>query len=281
MDPFVIVIVLASAVMHASWNALVKVGEDHLMSMATVIAVTALLAPALLVLAPAPAPASWKFIVLSALLNNVYFFFLIAAYRYGDLSHAYPLARGSAPLLVAAGSVWFAGEHLAPTALVGVALVCGGIVSLLLTSGYGLHRGWRTIVYPLVTGVMIAAYTVIDGIGVRLSGSPAGFIGWLFILFALPIMVIALVTRRAQAGRFLRRRWRPAFIAGLLNFGSYGLAIWALSLGAMAPVSALRETSVIIGAWIGTRLLGEAFGPQRIAAAVIVATGVVLINVAV
>ena len=279
MDPFVIVIVLASAVMHASWNALVKVGDDRLMSMATVIVVTALLAPVLILVAPTPAPASWKFIALSALLNNVYFFFLIAAYRYGDLSHAYPLARGSAPLLVAAGSVLFAGEHLAPAAIIGVALVCGGIVSLLLSSGYGLRGGWHTIVYPLATGVMIAAYTVIDGIGVRLSGSPAGFIGWLFLLFALPIMVIALVVRRAQAGRFLRRRWRPALVAGLLNFGSYGLAIWALSLGAMAPVSALRETSVIIGAWIGTRLLGEAFGPQRIAAAVIVATGIVLINV--
>ena len=281
MEPFVIVIVLASAVMHASWNALVKVGEDRLMSMATVIVVTALLAPVLLMLAPAPAPASWKFIALSALLNNVYFFLLIAAYRYGDLSHAYPLARGSAPLLVAAGSVLFAGEHLAPIALVGVALVCGGIVSLLLSSGYALRNGWRTMVYPLATGVMIAAYTVIDGIGVRLSGSPAGFIGWLFVLFAVPIIVIALVTRRAQAGRFLRQRWRPALIAGLLNFGSYGLAIWALSLGAMAPVSALRETSVIIGAWIGTRVLGEAFGAQRIAAAAIVATGVILINIGV
>lgn len=279
MDPFVIVIVLASAVMHATWNALVKVGDDRLMGMATVIVVTALLAPVLILLAPAPAPASWKFIALSALLNNVYFFLLIAAYRYGDLSHAYPLARGSAPLLVAVGSVLFAGEYLAPTAIIGVALVCGGIVSLLLSSGYGLRSGWRTVVYPLATGVMIAAYTVIDGIGVRLSGSPAGFIGWLFLLFALPIMVIALVMRGAQAGHFLRRRWRPALVAGLLNFGSYGLAIWALSLGAMAPVSALRETSVIIGAWIGTRLLGEAFGAQRIAAAVIVATGIVLINI--
>jgi drug/metabolite transporter (DMT)-like permease len=279
MDPFVAVIVLASAVMHATWNALVKVGDGRLMSMATVVVVTALLAPLLLVLAPTPAPASWKFIALSALLNNVYFFFLIAAYRHGDLSHAYPLARGSAPLLVAAGSVLFAGEHLSSTALVGVALVCGGVVSLLLSSGYALRGGWRPIVYPLATGVMIAAYTVVDGIGVRLSGSPAGFVGWLFVVFAIPIALIALVARRAQTGRFLQQRWQPAVIAGLLNFGSYGLAIWALSLGAMAPVSALRETSVIIGAWIGTRLLGEAFGAQRIAAAVIVATGVVLINV--
>jgi drug/metabolite transporter (DMT)-like permease len=281
MEPFVIVIVLASAVMHATWNALVKVGDDRLLSMAAVIVVVALLAPLLLLFGPAPAPASWKFIALSALLNNVYFFFLIAAYRHGDLSHAYPLARGSAPLLVAAGSVLFAGEHLTPTALIGVGLVCAGIVSLLLSSGYALRGGWRSIVYPLATGVMIAAYTVIDGMGVRLSGSPAGYIGWLFMLFAGPIALIALVKRRAQAGRFLRQRWRPTVIGGLLNFGSYGLAIWALSLGAMAPVSALRETSVIIGAWIGTRVLGEAFGAQRIAAAALVAAGVLLINIGV
>lgn len=265
--------------MHATWNAVVKVGDDRLLSMAVVIGVTALLAPLLLVLGPAPAPASWKFIVLSALLNNAYFLFLIQAYRVGDLSHAYPLARGSAPLLVAAGAVALAGEKLSVGQLVGIGLVSGGIVSLLLSAGYGLRGGWRSIVYPLATGVMIAAYTVVDGIGVRLSGNPAGYIGWLFLLFAIPIVAIAVVRRRRDAAAFLRKSWKPAVLAGFLNFGSYGLAIFALSLGAMAPVSALRETSVIIGAWIGTRLLGEPFGWQRVVSAAIVAAGVIVMNI--
>ncbi len=278
MEPFVIVIVLASAVMHAIWNAVVKVGDDRLTSMAVVIVVTALLAPLLLLLGPAPAPASWKFIAVSAVLNNAYFFLLIEAYRTGDLSHAYPLARGSAPLIVAAGSVLFAGERLNIPELIGVGLVSGGIVSLLFGTPYGVRAGWRSIIYPLATGVMIGAYTVVDGIGVRLSGSPAGYIGWLFILFAIPISVIAFARRSAQAAQFVRDSWKPVGLAGLLNFGSYGLAIWALSLGAMAPVSALRETSVIIGAWIGTRLLGEPFGWQRVLSAAIVAAGVVVMN---
>ncbi|MFQ5995113.1 MAG: EamA family transporter [Acidiferrobacterales bacterium] len=279
MEPFVIAIVLASAVMHAIWNAVVKVGDDRLMSMAVAIGVTALLAPLLLLVGPAPAPASWKFILLSALLNNAYFLFLIEAYRVGDLSHAYPLARGSAPLLVAVGSVAFAGEQLSVVELIGVGLVSGGIASLLFSADYGLRGGWRSIVYPLATGVMIASYTVVDGIGVRLSGNPAAYIGWLFVFFAGPILLLAALRRRTQAITFLRLSWKPAAIAGVLNFGSYGLAIWALSLGAMAHVSALRETSVIIGAWIGTRVLGEPFGWQRVMSAAIVAAGVILINV--
>lgn len=278
MDASVIAIVLASAVMHATWNALVKLDDDRLLSMAVVIGVTALLAPVLLLLGPAPAPVSWKFIILSALLNNAYFLFLIEAYRVGDLSHAYPLARGSAPLLVALGAVTLAGEELDVMQLAGVGLVSGGIVSLLLSAGYGLRGGWRSIVYPLATGVMIAAYTVVDGIGVRLSGNPAGYIGWLFLLFAIPIVAIAVARRRGQTVAFVRKRWKAAGLAGLLNFGSYGLAILALSLGAMAPVSALRETSVIIGAWIGTRLLGEPFGWQRVASAAIVVVGVIMLN---
>ncbi len=154
MEPVVIALVLASAVMHALWNTLLKVGEDRLMSMAIVIGITALLAPALLAIGPPPAPASWKFIACSALLNNAYFFFLIEAYRRGDLSHAYPLARGSAPILVAAGSVFIAGEQLSGTQFAGVAIVSAGVASLVAARGFRPRGGWRAIFYPLATGAM-------------------------------------------------------------------------------------------------------------------------------
>ena len=280
MDPLVIVLVLTAAVLHAVWNAVVKVDGDRLMAMAVVIGTTGLLAPILLLLGPSPAPESWAYIAVSALLNNVYFLFLIEAYRVGDLSHAYPLARGSAPLMVAAGAVVFGGESLGAGEMVGIALVSGAIISLVFIAGDGLKAGWRPTVYPLLTGLMIAAYTVVDGIGVRLSGSPAGFIGWLFILSPLPIAVIAVVRRRYGVIGFLRSRWKPAVLAGCLNLGSYGLAIWALSLGAMAHVSALRETSVIIAALIGTFVLGESFGRKRIFSTIVVVIGVVIINLA-
>jgi drug/metabolite transporter (DMT)-like permease len=278
MDPFVAALVLVSAVMHALWNALIKMGEDRLMSMAVIMGGTTLLAPVLLLFGPPPAPESWKFIGLSVLLNNAYFFFLIEAYRRGDLSHAYPLARGSAPILVAAGSVLFAGEHLTGTELTGVVIVSVGIGSLVAASGFRLQGGWRAIFYPLATGAMIASYTVSDAIGVRLSGSPLPYIGWMLMLFAIPIVTVTVILRRGRMAPFLRARWKVGAAAVLLNFGSYGIAIFALSLGAMAPVSALRETSVIFAALIGALVLKEPFGRARIAAACTVAAGVVVMN---
>lgn len=278
MDPLVIGLVLAAAVMHAVWNTVLKVGDDRLMTMAVVIGVSGLPALALVFWGPPPAPASWPFIGLSVAIHCAYFFFLIQAYRVGDLSHAYPLARGSAPLTVAAGGALFAGETLHPLELLGVVLVSAGIISLLLTGGYGLRGGSRTLFYPLATGAMIAAYTVADGLGVRLSGNPASYIGWLFVLSAIPIGVFALHRRRGAWRAFLRANWKPSIGGGLLAFGAYALAIWALNLGAMVHVSALRETSVVIAALIGTRLLGEPFGVRRVLSASTVAGGVIVLH---
>ena len=222
MDPVVTAIVLASAFMHALWNALVKVDGDRLMAMAVIMGLTAALSPVLIVLSPPIAAESWKYLVLSAALNNLYFFLLIESYRVGDLSHAYPLARGSAPLLVALGSAIFAGERLGPGGIAGVLLVSAGIMSLVAGSRFDPRIRRRAIGYPLATGATIAAYTVVDGIGVRLSGSPVGYIGWLFALFAFPIVLVAIVSRGTEAIDFLRTRWRSAGLAALFNFGSYG-----------------------------------------------------------
>ena len=278
MDPFVIFLVLMAAVMHAVWNALVKVGDDRLMIMAVVIATTGLLSPVILFFGPSPLPESWPYIAASVLLNNIYFLFLIEAYRIGDLSHVYPLARGSAPLMVAAGAAVFSGERLEMGELAGIVLISCAIISFVFFTGDRRELGWRSIAYPLLTGLMIATYTVIDGIGVRLSGSPAGFIGWLFVLSPLPIAGIAIFRRRFGVIVFLRSRWKPAILAGCLNFGSYGLAIWALSLGSMAHVSALRETSVVIAALIGTLFLGESFGLKRFFSAIVVVVGAIIIS---
>jgi drug/metabolite transporter (DMT)-like permease len=262
--------------MHAIWNALVKVDDDRLMTMVVVIGTTGLLAPFLLLLGPSPALESWPYIFASVILNNIYFLFLIEAYRVGDFSHAYPLARGSAPLMVALGAMFFGGEFLGLGEIFGIVLVCGGIISLMW--GGGLRLGWAPIVYPLLTGFMIATYTIIDGVGVRLSGSPFGYIGWLFILSPFPLCVIALARRGTGVLSFLRTRWRRGVIGGFLNMASYGIAIWALAFTTMAHVSALRETSVVIAALIGSRVLGEALGRKRLISAIIVFVGVVSIN---
>ena len=277
MDPIAVILILSAAVMHAVWNAFVKMDGDRLMTMAVVISTTGLLAPLLLLIGPPPALESWPYIVLSVLLNNAYFLFLIEAYRFGDLSQVYPIARGSAPLLVAVGAALFANEQLSVVELAGVLIISAGTISLIWGSGLRVGAEKRSITFALLTGLMIASYTIIDGIGVRLSGNPASYIGWLFILSPLPIASIAIIRRRGNALVYIRNNWKLAVLAGGLNLGSYGLSIWALSLAAMAHVSAMRETSVIIAALIGTQLLGESFGKRRIFAAMVVATGVILI----
>ncbi|MFP6745582.1 MAG: EamA family transporter [Alphaproteobacteria bacterium] len=281
MDPVVIVMVLAAAVMHAVWNTVMKVGHDRLMTMTVVIGTSGLLAPALIAYGPQPAPESWPYIILSAFIHCAYFFFLIQAYAVGDLSHAYPLARGSAPLIVALGGAVFADEWLSPVEWLGVAMLSSGIISLLLTGSYRIGGGdWRTLFYPIATGLMIASYTVADGLGVRLSGNPATYIGWLLVLSAGPICVFAAYRRRGAALDFLRANWKSNVGGGVLAFSAYSLAIWALTLGAMVHVSALRETSVVSAALIGTRLLGEPFGWRRVVSAAIVAAGVMVMHVA-
>jgi len=277
MEPIAVILILSAAVMHAVWNAFVKMDGDRLMTMAVVISTTGLLAPMLLLIGPPPALESWPYIFLSVLLNNAYFLFLIEAYRFGDLSQVYPIARGSAPLLVAVGAALFANEQLSVVELAGVFIISAGTISLIWRSGLRVDAEKRSIIFALLTGLMIASYTIIDGIGVRLSGNPAAYIGWLFILSPLPIASIAIIRRRGEALVYIRNNWKLAVLAGGLNLGSYGLSIWALSLAAMAHVSAMRETSVIIAALIGTQLLGESFGKRRILAAIVVATGVILI----
>ena len=165
MDLIAVILVLVAAVLHATWNAVVKIDTDRLMTMAVMIGTTGILAPLLLLFGPAPTQESWPYILLSALLNNVYFLFLIEAYRFGDLSLVYPVARGSSPLLVAAGAYWFAGEHLDVMELTGVIVISGGIISLVWSADVYLGGERRAVAFSLLTGLMIATYTIIDGIG--------------------------------------------------------------------------------------------------------------------
>jgi drug/metabolite transporter (DMT)-like permease len=227
-----------------------------------------------------PAPESWIFLFLSVVVHAGYFFFLLQAYRVGDLSHVYPVARGAAPLLVAVGAIVFAGERLPPVALGGLLLASLAIASFAFDGGGPALRNPRPLLYGLATAIFISAYTVIDGLGVRASGSPLGYIAWLFVVDALPLLLYALATRRGDIAPYLRLHWRAGLIGGVLCAGAYGLVIWALGHGAMALVSALRETSVVFAVLIGTRLLGEPFGRRRLVAALVVTAAIAAMHLA-
>ena len=275
----IVAIVLIAALAHASWNALVKSDDDRLVTIGAINAVRFLLCIPLVLALPLPAGASWPYLVVSAILHVGYYAFLIAAYRFGGLSNVYPLARGLSPLMVAAGAFVLAGERLSPIALVGVAVACAGIASLSY-GGVGTpaadHR--RGVLFAAGAAVFIAAYTVTDAMGARLSGNTLSYIAWLAILNGPPVLVAAAVLRRAALARHLVDRAWKSVVGGTLQFSAYGLVIWALSLAPMAAVSALRETSVLFAAIIGVKLLGEPLGTRRIAAAAVVAAGVVMME---
>jgi drug/metabolite transporter (DMT)-like permease len=278
MDSLVLVLVLLAALLHATWNSLVKSGSDRLVTAALLGTGSALCGLVLLPFTRLPPPDAWFFIVLSVILHVGYFSTLVLSYKYGDLSHVYPLARGAAPLWVAGLSFVFAGETLSALGLAAVLLISLAIFSL-AHGGPATAHNRKAVGYALVTGFFIGTYTIADGLGARAAVQPLDYTVWLFLLNGPPLIAIALWRRQGGIAQALRHTWKPGLAAGALAFTAYGLVIWAMSMTPMTYVSALRETSVVIAALIGTRLLGEPFGPARIAAAAAVAAGVVVLQV--
>ncbi len=284
LDAGVLLLVLLAAVLHASWNALVKAGEDKLVMQTLVICVHGYLAMPLLFFLPLPEPASWPYLGLSAVIHFVYYAGVIGAYRHGDLSQVYPIARGSAPALVALGAWVLADEALSAAELLGVFTVSLGIVSLTGLprlrgqDGQGDGREAKAVGFALLTGATIASYSLADGLGVRESGNALSYILWLFALEAVPLTAFTLWRRRGRVVAAFKPHLKAGTIGSLLSGLAYGIVIWAMSVAPMAHVVALRETSVVIAAIIGTRLLREPFGRKRIAAAAVVAAGAVLLE---
>jgi drug/metabolite transporter (DMT)-like permease len=268
-------VVLFAAVLHASWNAMLRAGADRLWSITIMCIAIAIVCAALSLVVPMPAQASWGYAVLSALLHVGYNLFLVRTYRSGDLGQTYPISRGSSPLLVSLGAAVFAGEVPDAISAIGVALVSGGIISLAFQ---GRKLGLGTLPYALGTGCFIGAYSVTDGIGVRLSGTPVGYTVWMCLLWGVMAPPVYVVIRD---WRSLVRGPRETLVAaggGVVSLIAYGIIIYAMSLGAMGPVSALRETSVVFAALIGRFFLHERLTAHRIAACLLVGIGAICIG---
>jgi len=274
LDWQVAVLVILAALLHASWNALVKTGQDRVLTVVTVSAVGLVFSLCALPFFPAPARESWPYLALGVVTHGGFKAFLLLAYARGELSRVYPMARGVAPLLVALFSEGVAGEVLSGTEWVGVALISAGLAALTLEGGVPRREERAALVYAVMTGVFIASYTLVDGVGIRLSGSLFGYTAWLFTLDALPMLAAGWVLRRRALRAFLASGVVPALAAGSLSLAAYVVVLWALSRGAMAPIAALRETGVIFATLIGTLILKERFGRQRILAALLVVGGV-------
>ena len=288
LSPFSVLLVLSAAFMHASWNALLRGGADRAQSMLIMNVTVGVIGLAMMAFAGLPSAACAVYVVASGLVHLVYNALLVLMYRSGDLGETYPVARGSSPALVALGGSLFAGEWMNLIGAAGIGLVCTGIFMLAaararstnLQSGSASDRALQKAVglhamnlpAALATGASIAAYTVVDGIGVRASGNWIAYTGGVFAFFlAMPLWYLARGRRAmfavpmAEAGK--------AASGGAISLLAYGAIIWAMQTSPMGAVSALRETSVVFAALLGAAFLGERLTGLRIAACCIIAAG--------
>lgn len=270
--------VLAAALLHAVWNALVKVNGDRLVIVAVIMSSQTLICLLLLPFVGLPVGDAWPYILGSAGLHNAYCLFLVMAYRYGDLSHVYPIARGSAPLIVAVASMVVAGQFLTPQAMLAVILVTLGVMSLALTRGASGIRETRAVLFALGTGLFIASYTVVDGMGARVNGDPHGYTFWLLALHGIPFAVLTAGIRRGRVLSQARKVWRSGLSAGVASMLAYWIVIWAMTLAPFALVSALRETSVVFAVLFGVVLLKERLDLVRLAAIAMTLIGTVMLR---
>jgi phosphonate utilization associated putative membrane protein len=285
MSTGVVLAVLFGALLHAAWNALVKSSGDKQLDLALVHLLGALVSLPLLLWVGLPPVAAWPFIGLSLLIHVAYYITLNGAYQHGDLGSTYPIMRGSAPLLVALGSTAL-GETLSPAAWLGIGAVTLGVLLVgLARPAQTLHHG-RAIAFALANAVVIAAYTIVDGRGVRTSAeagyTAASYVVLLFVLDGIPYPALVFA-RRSAASRhamlaYARQRWPLATLGGLASLGSYWIALWAMTRAPVAAVSALRETSVLFATAMSVLLLKERFGLQRAGGAVVIVAGVVALR---
>ena len=274
----VVAAVLLAALLHASWNAIAHSVTDRLVGFALLGLAETACALVALAFVPAPARPSWPFLVAAASLHIGYTLLLMLTYHIGEFGQVYPLARGISPLLVALVATFVVGEALPLPHAVGILVISLGLLSLVFAGGRPRGDQRLAIAAAVATGVLIAGYTVVDGVGVRHSGTALGYTTWLFLLQGPVLPIVALVARRRRLVEDARGVWTPGLVAGVLSVGAYGLVLWAQTVGTLATVAALRESSIVFGAIFATVFFKEPFGRARIVASAAVVAGIVLLT---
>lgn len=277
--PAVPVAVLAAAVLHAVWNGLAHRIADKLVGFALINLTYTACALVLVLVNPLPAASSWPYLLASVAVQTTSTVLLLRAYQLGDFGQMYPIARGSAPLLVALLSATVLGQHPGTGELLGVVVISCGLIGLAFAKGVPGRAQLPALGAAAGTGVMIAVYTVLDGSGVRHAGTVGGYVAWLFLLQGPTLALIAW----ARRGRSLLTGVGtvvPVGIAGACSLTAYGLVVWAQSRGDLATIAALRETSIVIAALIATVVFRERLGRLRLTASLIVLAGIAVLELA-
>ena len=285
----VTLIVLFGALLHASWNALVKSSSDKSLDTALIHVLGGAVAVPLVLLAGWPPLASLPYLAASIIIHIGYYIALAGAYRHGDLGMAYPIMRGTAPLLVAIFSGLVIGEYLSTPAWLGIAGIGTGVLLLGWSRGmFADHAHRKAVAFALSNAVIIALYTVVDGLGVRSAvqhgGNALQYVATLFLLDGFPYFVLVMRQRkgqqRADAWTYMRAHWPLALLGTVASLGSYGIALWAMTQAPVAAVAALREVSVLFAALLGAIFLQESFGLQRGAGTLLIVGGIAALRLA-
>ncbi len=278
MTPWVVAVVLLAALLHAGWNAIAHSITDRLLGFALIGLGGMLAALPLLPVVGLPPREVWPVLLASLVTHLLYMSLLMLSYRTGEFGQVYPMARGTAPWVVALTGIILLGESMPPSDLAGVLVVSAGLTTLVFAGGRPGRAQFPALLAAFATGVSIAVYTVVDAYGVRLTQNPLGYITWLMILQGPVFFVVAVFTRRGALPRQLKPVWKFGVLGGVVSAVAYGLVLWAQLTGAVAGIAALRETSIVFAALLGALLFGERFGPVRVAASAIVVTGVLLLT---
>ena len=272
-----VVAALVAAMMHAAWNAGLKGGKDRLLDAALLFGVAGLIGLVIALTRPPMHPEAWYWIAVTTVLHLPYVYLLARAYELGELSHVYTIARGLPPIMIAALAAATVHEIPNPIAAFGIVTISFGILVVGMSPGAHLQG---TLIAAAVA-VCIALYSVSDGIGVRASGDAAAYNSWVFASIAIVVGIMALIVRRPeQFPVYVQQNWRRAVIGGALSYVSYGLVLWAMTFAPIAAVSAFRETAVVFAALYGVLFFGEAAGSRRLAGALIVALGAIMLKFA-
>jgi drug/metabolite transporter (DMT)-like permease len=280
MDIAVFIAVLTAAAAHAGWNAVIKGTGTPLMTTSVLSFAAALVALPILLFTGLPNMAAWPWVVASAVVHVLYFACLIETYRYGDMSHVYPIARGGAPLLTALGGVVLLGEDLSWRGWAGLLLLVGGVLLLSLGGRRAGHVDPRGVRYALLTALTICVYTLVDGTGARHSGNAVAYTALLFVNCGVTMTGYLLWRGGRNVLAEVPRHWKVGLLGGGMQVVSYGIAIWAMTVAPIALVAALRETSVVFGTLIAVVFLKEPLNVVRIGAVVLVLGGLLLLRLA-
>lgn len=270
-------LVLFAAVLHSAWNAIAKAIPSRLASSTLIALVYLVMGVVGVFIFDLPAAGAWPFIAVSAVVQTGYLILLTTSYKYGDFSQIYPLARGLAVLLIAVVATVFLAEHLDGSQLIGIGVVAGSLLALALVGKSSSRLG---IVFAVLTGISIASYSLIDGVGVRQSGSALGYVSWLFLLqgIMIPIVCWVMASDRKVFVREVRSSWKFGALGGMLSMLAYGIVVYAQSVAPLAMVSALRESSVLLAGVIGFLFFSERFSKTRMGLTAAAVTGIVVLQ---